>query len=130
MKSTIISQVKFDEKGLVPVIVQDAESGEVVMVAYMNSEALSKTLETGRMCYYSRSRNKLWVKGEESGNCQTVKEMYVDCDNDTLLFKVEQKGGACHKGYHSCFFRKLAENKKEFAVTKEKIFNPDEVYKK
>ncbi len=130
MESTIISQVKFDEKGLVPVVVQDAESGEVVMVAYMNSEALSKTLETGRMCYYSRSRKKLWVKGEESGNCQTVREMYVDCDNDTLLFKVGQKGGACHKGYHSCFFRKLAKNKKEFAITKERIFNPDEVYKK
>jgi len=130
MRKTIISQIKFDRKGLIPAVVQDAKSGEVVMVGYMNAEALSKTLETGMMCYYSRSRNKLWMKGEESGNCQTVREMYIDCDNDTLLFKVGQKGGACHKGYHSCFFRKLADNKTEFAVTKERIFNPDEVYKK
>jgi len=130
MKKAIISQIKFDRKGLIPAVVQDAKSGEVVMVGYMNAEAFSKTLETGMMCYYSRSRNKLWMKGEESGNCQTVREMYIDCDNDTLLFKVEQKGGACHKGYYSCFFRKLADNKTEFAVTKERVFNPDEVYKK
>ncbi len=131
MNNTILSQVKFDEKGLVPAIVQDAASGEVVMFAWMNGEALSMTLETGRMHYYSRSRKKLWLKGEESGNFQELKEMRIDCDNDALLFRVEQKGGACHKGYRSCFFRALkGGDKSEFAITEKKIFNPDEVYKK
>lgn len=126
----ILSQIRFDEKGLIPVVVQSAETDEVLMVAYMNREALSKTLETGKMHYYSRSRQKIWLKGEESGNFQEVKDMYIDCDNDTLLFVVKQKGGACHTGYYSCFFRKLNDKKDDFITTGEKIFNPDEVYKK
>lgn len=126
----ILSQVKFDEKGLVPVVVQSAKTKEVIMLAYMNAEAIVKTLETGKMYYYSRSRKKLWLKGEESGNFQKVKDMYIDCDNDTLLFIVEQKCGACHKGYYSCFFRKINNKKDGFIITGEKIFNPDEVYKK
>ena len=93
--------------GLIPVIAQDFESGEVLMLAFMNQEAWDKTLETGRACYYSRSRNKLWLKGEQSGNVQNVKEIYVDCDEDTLLYKVSQTGPACHTGAQSCFFRKL-----------------------
>lgn len=123
----IIKKIKFDEKGLVVAIVQDLK-GEVLMVAWMNKEALEKTLETGKMHYYSRSRNKLWLKGETSGNFQYVKEIYIDCDGDALLFKVEQKGGACHEGYYSCFFRKLINNK--FEICKERIFEPEKVYKK
>lgn len=131
MNKSILSQVKFDEKGLVPAIVQDAGTGDVLMFAYLNGEALSKTVETGRMHYYSRSRKKLWLKGEESGNFQELKEMRIDCDGDALLCRVEQKGGACHKGYRSCFFRSLkGGDKDEFIVTDERIFNPDEVYKK
>ncbi len=125
----IISQIKFDEKGLVVAIVQD-DKGEVLMVAYMNSEALIKTIETGRMHYYSRSRKKLWLKGEESGNFQVLKEIYIDCDKDALLFVIEQKGGACHKGYYSCFFRKLQKEDNSFCEVEDKIFNPKEVYKK
>lgn len=125
----IISQIKFDEKGLVVAIVQD-DKGEVLMVAYMNSEALIKTIETRRMHYYSRSRKKLWLKGEESGNFQVLKDIYIDCDNDALLFVIEQKGGACHKGYYSCFFRKLQKEDDSFCEVEDKIFNPKEVYKK
>jgi len=123
----IISQIKFDEKGLIPVIVQD-EKGEVLMCAYMNEEAIEKTIQTGKMHYYSRSRRKLWMKGETSGHFQIVKELYIDCDNDTLLFKVEQEGGACHEGYYSCFFRKF--DGEGFKIVKEKIFEPEKVYKK
>ncbi len=122
----IYELIKFDEKGLVVAVVQD-EKGEVLMVAYMNKEAIEKTLKTGKMHYYSRSRKKLWLKGEESGNFQFVKEIYIDCDGDTLLFKVEQKGGACHEGYYSCFFRKFENG--EFKIFREKIFEPKEVYK-
>jgi phosphoribosyl-AMP cyclohydrolase len=122
----IFELIKFDEKGLVVAVVQD-EKGEVLMVAYMNKEAIEKTLKTGKMYYYSRSRKKLWLKGEESGNFQFVKEIYIDCDGDALLFKVEQKGGACHEGYYTCFFRKFENG--EFKIFKEKIFEPKEVYK-
>jgi len=94
--------------GLIPVVVQDYETQEVLMVAFMNEEAWRKTLETGKATYWSRSRNELWTKGATSGNFQEVKEIYVDCDNDTLLLKVIQHGGcACHTGYRSCFYRKL-----------------------
>jgi len=93
--------------GLVPVITQDAATGEVLMLAYANRAAWEATLESGKATYYSRSRKKLWVKGESSGNVQMIREIRIDCDNDTLLFKVEQIGGAaCHKGYRSCFFTK------------------------
>ncbi len=100
-------ELKFDEKGLIPVVVQEYGSNEVLMVAYMNREALRKTLETGQAHYWSRSRKKLWYKGETSGNYQIVKEILYDCDEDTLLLKVQQIGNACHTGHHSCFFRKL-----------------------
>jgi phosphoribosyl-AMP cyclohydrolase len=93
--------------GLVPVVVQDVSSKEVLMLAYADEEALKKTVETGYAHYYSRSRRKLWKKGETSGNVQKVKEIRVDCDGDTLLYLVEQKGNACHTGEYSCFFRKL-----------------------
>jgi len=109
---------------LVPAIVQDARSGEVLMLAYMNREALAKTLETGKAHYWSRSRKKLWLKGESSGHFQKVLEARIDCDQDAILLKVEQEGGACHMGYRSCFYRDL-----EGKVGEEKVFDPDEVYR-
>jgi len=94
--------------GLVPVIAQDYQTGEVLMLAYMNEEAFNKTLETGKVHYFSRSRNKLWLKGEQSGHFQILKEMFIDCDEDAILVKIEQVGGiACHTGNRSCFYRKL-----------------------
>jgi len=115
--------------GLVTAIAQDAETGEILMVANMNEESLAKTLELGEAVYWSRSRNRLWHKGEESGNVQKVKALYVDCDGDAVLMKVEQVGGAaCHTGKRSCFFRRIDKG----AVTDVgiQVFDPDEVYKK
>ena len=114
--------------GLVPVIVQDDETGEVLMLAYMNREAWLKTLEMGKATYWSRSRNELWVKGETSGHVQLVKEILVDCDSDTLLLKVHQIGGAaCHTGYKSCFYRRVINEKTE--IIGEPVFKPEDVYK-
>jgi phosphoribosyl-ATP pyrophosphohydrolase/phosphoribosyl-AMP cyclohydrolase len=104
---TILKEVKFDEKGLVPAITQDCRTEEVLMLAYMNRESLEKTIETGKAHYYSRSRQKLWLKGETSGHFQHVRSISVDCDGDTLLMKVEQTGAACHTGHHTCFYRKM-----------------------
>ncbi len=113
--------------GLVPVIAQDHETGDVLMMAYMNREAFEETLRTGRVCYFSRSRNSLWRKGEESGNVQEVHGIYVDCDADAVLVKVRQIGGAaCHEGYRSCFFRRVADD--ELQVVAERVFDPAEVY--
>ncbi len=125
-----IDDIKFDEKGLAPAICQDAETGDILMFAWMNRESLEKTIETGMMTYWSRSRKKLWVKGESSGNTQTVVEIRVDCDADCLLFKVipNGTGAACHEGYHSCFFRKMDDGAREFLTTDERVFNPDDVY--
>jgi len=118
---------KFD--GLLPAIVQDAETSEVLMVAFMNEEAWKATLETGKATYYSRSRKNLWVKGESSGHVQHVREIRIDCDNDTVLLKVDQVGGAaCHLGYKSCFFRKIENG--EAVTMGEPLFDPSEVYKK
>jgi phosphoribosyl-AMP cyclohydrolase len=114
--------------GLVPVIVQDDETGEVLMLAYMSREAWLKTLETGKATYWSRSRNELWVKGETSGHVQLVKGILVDCDSDTLLLKVHQIGGAaCHTGYKSCFYRRVINEKTE--IIGEPVFKPEDVYK-
>jgi phosphoribosyl-AMP cyclohydrolase len=115
--------------GLIPAIAQDAKTGEVIMLAYMNEEAFNETLKTGKAVYFSRSRNKLWRKGEESGHFQIVRELFIDCDADTVLVKVEQIGGAaCHEGFSSCFFRKLIDGKTE--VIGSRIFDPSKVYKK
>ncbi|HUN54074.1 MAG TPA: phosphoribosyl-AMP cyclohydrolase [Smithella sp.] len=114
--------------GLVPAIVQDAETKEVLMMAYMNSESWKATLKTGKATYWSRSRQKLWLKGEESGHFQLIKDIFIDCDNDTILLQVKQLGeAACHTGYKSCFYRKL--KGEDCVVVGEKIFNPKEVYK-
>lgn len=115
--------------GLIPAIVQDYKSNEVLMLAYINEEAWNKTLETGKAHYWSRSRNKLWLKGESSGHVQVIHEIYVDCDEDTVIYKVEQLGGAaCHVGYGSCFYRKVVDGK--FEITGKLVFNPEEVYGK
>ena len=105
----MLERIKFDASGLVPAIIQDAATGTVLMLAYMNRESLAKTLETGRTWFYSRSRQELWNKGATSGHVQTVKEMFYDCDGDTLLVKVEQTGAACHEGTYSCFSRRFGE---------------------
>jgi len=115
--------------GMLPAIAQDAATGEVLMMAYMNPESYAETVATGRAVYYSRSRNRLWRKGEESGNVQMVKAIYVDCDRDTILLKVDQIGGAaCHEGFKSCFFRQVTPE--GLRVVGERVFDPAEVYKK
>src|SRR5574337_1538701 len=101
------TQLRFDDSGLIPAIVQDAENGQVLMLAYMNRDSLRLTLETGLTHFYSRSRQRIWQKGEESGHIQRVHEIYFDCDEDALLLKVEQVVAACHTGHHSCFYRRL-----------------------
>ena len=125
-----ISDIKFDAQGLVPVVAQDHHDGTILMVAWMNKESLELTLQTGVAVYWSRSRKKLWKKGEESGNVQKVKALYKDCDADTLLIKVEQIGGAaCHTGQRSCFYRQSTPEGGWKEISKP-LFNPDEVYKK
>ena len=115
--------------GLVPAIVQDYQTGEILMLAYMNPEAFNATLSTGKATYYSRSRQSLWVKGETSGNIQQIKEIYIDCDDDTVLLKVEQLGGAaCHSGHRSCFYKKVEDG--SIQVTEGPVFDPREVYDK
>ena len=117
--------------GLVTTIAQDAATGTVLMLAYMNEESYNETLATGRAVYFSRSRQKLWRKGEESGNVQLVKEIYLDCDRDAILLKVEQIGGsACHEGYQSCFFRKVNPADSTFEIVGERVFDPAKVYGK
>lgn len=106
-----ISELKFDEKGLIPAIAQDAVSGEILMCAYMNEESLKKTLETGKATYFSRSRQELWEKGATSGHVQYVRDIFVDCDGDALVLKITQEGAACHTGNPSCFYRKLVDGK-------------------
>jgi len=121
----------FAKNELIPVVAQDATSGTVLMLAYMNAEAYRETLETGRVCYWSRSRRKLWRKGEESGNVQRLKQVFYDCDADTLLVKVEQVGGAaCHEGYESCFFREVDPGSGEARVVGERVFDPADVYQR
>ncbi len=121
----------FSKSELIPVIAQDVKTGEVLMLAYMNQTAYQETLQTGRVCYYSRSRQKLWRKGEESGNVQELKELYFDCDADTLLVKVNQIGGAaCHEGYTSCFFRRVDPATGNVTVIGDRVFDPKVVYKK
>jgi phosphoribosyl-AMP cyclohydrolase len=123
-------QPDFDKAGgLLPAIAQDADTGQVLMMAWMNAAAWEETLRTRRAVYFSRSRAKLWRKGEESGNVQEVREVYIDCDADTILLKVHQIGGAaCHEGYASCFFRRITPGGVE--VVGERVFDPAQVYKK
>jgi phosphoribosyl-AMP cyclohydrolase len=123
---SFVESLKFDNSGLIPAIVQDSETKEVLMVAYMNREALEKTLKEKKACFYSRSRKKLWIKGETSGHVQKVRELRVDCDRDAVLLLVEQKGGACHTGYYSCFYTRADKDKEE--IVGRKVFDPGTVY--
>lgn len=121
---------KFDEKGLITAIAQDSRTGEILMVAYMNRQALDLTIRSGYATYYSRSRQELWKKGQESGHVQTVEQILVDCDQDCLVLKVSVDSGQCHVGYQSCFYRALekgSETKLEFIA--DKVYDPKETYK-
>lgn len=122
----IIKELKFDANGLIPVITQDYKTNEVLMLAYMNEEAFKKSVETGKVYYFSRSRNKLWLKGETSGHYQIIKSIKPDCDNDALLIKVEQVEAACHTGHYSCFYREV--DKDVVKETSDKVFDEKEVY--
>ena len=122
---------KFDDKGLIPVIAQDSETGQILMVAFMNREALELTIKTGYATYFSRSRKKLWKKGQDSGHVQKVEQVLVDCDQDCLVLKVLVDAGQCHLGYQSCFYRALKKGSTEkLKFIAEKVYNPREVYKK
>ena len=124
-----IAGLKFSADGLIPAVCVDAENKQVLMVAYMNAESLKDTVETGKTHFWSRSRQKYWMKGESSGHTQEVQAIYTDCDKDTLVIEVIQKGAACHEGYQSCFYRKLNDTG-DWDVIAEKLFDPNEVYKK
>ncbi len=127
---TFFDQLKFDSNGLIPAIVQDAKTGRVLMMAWMNRASLEKTLETGKTHFWSRSRQKFWMKGESSGHTQMVKDIAFDCDGDTLLLQVEQIGAACHEGYRSCFFRSVAEDGATVKTTEPRLLDPEQVYGK
>lgn len=124
-----LDSLKFDAHGLIPAVVVDAETNEVLMVAYMNKDSLADTVKTGKTHFWSRSRQQYWMKGESSGNTQEVQGIFIDCDVDTLVVKVTPAGAACHNGYRSCFYRKL-NDAGEFEVIDTPMFNPDDVYGK
>ena len=124
----ILDKIRYDANGLVAAVMQDYENNEVLMVAYMNSESLKTTLETGKAHFWSRSRQKFWMKGESSGHTQEIKEVFIDCDGDCILFKIKQNVAACHTGFRSCFYRKWDGEK--LIETGKKLFNEDDVYKK
>ena len=123
-----IKGMTFDADGLIPAVCVDVETRQVLMVAYMNAASLRETIKTGKTHFWSRSRQKQWMKGETSGHTQDVRAVYADCDKDTLVIEVTQHGAACHKGYHSCFYRRLDEQG-QWQIVAEKLFDPDEVYK-
>ena len=129
MKS-LLDKLKWDANGLIPIIVQDVENGQVLVMAYTNREALEKTIASGKVHTYSRSRGRVALKGESSAHFQHVKEVRTDCDRDAVLVKVVQEGGACHEGYRSCFFRKYEAGRDDWNVVESKVFDPDAVYKK
>ncbi len=125
----LIRQLKFDDKDLVTAVAQDFATGEILMLAFMNAESIRRTIDAGQAVYWSRSRKRLWHKGEESGNVQNVKEILVDCDGDAIVLKVEQEGGAaCHTGHRSCFYRKIDND--GLTEISPRIFDPEIVYKK
>ncbi len=121
---------KFDSNGLIPAIAQDAKTGQTLMVAYMNRESLDLTIETGYATYFSRSRKKLWKKGEQSGHMQKIEQILVDCDQDCLILKVIVDDGQCHVGYQSCFYRAVKANGKELEFISEKVYDPEKTYNK
>ena len=121
-------QLKFDANGLIPAIIQEQKNGRVVMMAWMNRASLEKTIETGKTHFWSRSRQKFWMKGEQSGHTQTVKNIAFDCDGDALLIQVDQIGAACHEGYQSCFFRSVEKDGQSFKITEPQLETPEQIY--
>ena len=127
---SVYEKLKFDANGLIPAIIQDQKTGRVLMMAWMNQASLEKTVATGKTYFWSRSRQKFWMKGETSGHTQTVKDIAFDCDGDALLIQVDQIGAACHEGYRSCFFRSLQEDGAAFKITEEQLEKPQDIYGK
>jgi phosphoribosyl-AMP cyclohydrolase len=125
---SLLDTLKYDSNGLIPAIIQDDQTGEVLMMAYMNRSSLAKTIETGKTHFWSRSRQKYWMKGESSGHTQEVVGICIDCDLDTVLIKARQTGAACHEGYHNCFFRQLSGD--AWKVIAERQFDPEKTYGK
>ena len=125
---SFFDKLKFNNDGLIPAIIQEEGSGRVLMMAWMNADSIGDTLKTGKTHFWSRSRQKYWMKGESSGHTQAVKDFAYDCDGDTLLIQVAQEGAACHKGYQSCFFTSVKDSEPE--ITEERLFDPEEVYGK
>ena len=125
-----MDELKFDSNGLITAVVQDAGTKDVLMVAWMNAEALQRTRESGETWFWSRSRKKLWFKGESSGHTQRVLQWFVDCDADALLFEVDQEGGACHTGYASCFFQALSRDGSPEPIAEKTVFDPEQTYSK
>src|SRR5947207_785342 len=123
-------KLKFDSTGLIPAVIQDSENGDVLMVGYMNEESFRRTLETGLVTFWSRSRQEFWVKGQTSGHLQQVVSLYVDCDQDCLLLKVKQVGPACHEGYLSCFFRKVGSAEGDLEIIADLLKSPEQMYNK
>jgi phosphoribosyl-AMP cyclohydrolase len=123
-------KLKFDSNGLIPAIIQEQGTKRVLMMAWMNRASLEKTIATGKTYFWSRSREKFWMKGESSGHTQTVKNIAFDCDGDTLLIQVEQNGAACHEGYRSCFFRSVQQPGEHFDITEPQLITPEEIYGK
>ena len=127
----LLDEVKFDPNGLIPAIAQDDTTGEILMMAWMNRESLEETVRTSRAVYFSRSRKKIWRKGEESGNVQEVKSVHIDCDADVILLRITQIGGAaCHTGHRSCFFREVVDDGNVYKEKDDVMFDPKAVYKK
>jgi phosphoribosyl-AMP cyclohydrolase len=124
--SALLNMLCFNQDGLIPVIAQQYDTGQILMMAWMNQQALAETLQTGRVCYWSRSRGKLWRKGESSGQIQMLQEMRIDCDGDTLLLQVDQTGPACHTGRRSCFYRAVRDDQIE--ITDDPLIDPNHLY--
>ena len=127
---SFLDELKFNADGLIPAIIQEQSTGRVLMLAWMNRAALEKTLELRQTVFWSRSRQKFWIKGETSGHVQTVKSVAFDCDGDTLLIQVEQAGAACHEGYKSCFYRTAEDGGSRICITEPRLRTPDEIYGK
>ncbi|MBK9138412.1 MAG: phosphoribosyl-AMP cyclohydrolase [Verrucomicrobia bacterium] len=127
---SFLDQLKFNSDGLIPAIIQEQSTGRVLMLAWMNRVSIEKMIEVGKTVFWSRSRQKYWIKGETSGHVQLVKDIAFDCDGDTLLIQVEQTGAACHEGYHSCFFRSVGKGGETITITEPQLVKPDEVYGK
>ena len=127
---SFLEKLKFNADGLIPAIIQEQSTGRVLMLAWMNEEAIRRSVELGKTVFWSRSRQKYWVKGESSGNVQLIKDVSFDCDGDTLLFQVEQTGAACHEGYKSCFFRSAKDRGNTFEITEPRLIDPETMYGK